>query len=405
MRTDGMNGFAGLEKTTGAEENLPPDKVTGETGTDRVNETGKEPRDDGKIRVIRVNASRSYDVMIGAGLTDKAGVYLQGLLSPGGTKKLLLVTDDCVNALRGDRCERSLRDAGFEVSRFVFPMGEASKNLSTLRDLLEFAAGIPLTRTDAFVALGGGVVGDLTGFAASVYLRGVPYIQIPTTLLAMVDSSVGGKTAVDLAAGKNLAGSFYQPSLVLADTDTLGTLPGEIFRDGCAEVIKYGMISDPELLSLLEDKGPRFPRAEVIAACVSDKRDAVEADETDHGIRRLLNFGHTPGHAIERLSDFRVTHGEAVAMGMALMTRAAKEEGICPPELPARLENLLTRFGLPTVLPEKYGFSPDALARAAAGDKKRAGDGIALILPTAPGKCEVFSRPADSLAEFFRKGM
>ena len=131
----------------------------------------------------------------------------------------------------------------------------------------------------------------------------------------------------------------------------------------------------------------------------------MEADETDHGVRRLLNFGHTPGHAIERLSDFRVTHGEAVAMGMALMTRAAKEEGICPPELPARLENLLSLFGLPAALPEEYGFSPAALARAAAGDKKRTGDEIALILPTTPGKCEVFSRPADSLAEFFRKGM
>ena len=266
MRTDGMNGLTACDREAGEGKNLPRDKATGEAGTDgaeettrqsirgkagatekpeaknpeysaesgnsgagkagcgRIDETGKEPQDGEKIRVIRVNASRSYDVLIGAGLMKKAGVYLRGLLSPGGTKKLLLVTDDCVNTFWGDRCERSLRDAGFEVSRFVFPMGEASKNLSTLGDLLEFAAKIPLTRTDAFVALGGGVVGDLTGFAASVYLRGVPYIQIPTTLLAMVDSSVGGKTAVDLAAGKNLAGSFYQPSLVLADTDTLGRL-------------------------------------------------------------------------------------------------------------------------------------------------------------------------------------
>lgn len=357
------------------------------------------------MKTVRINASRTYDVLIEAGLLGKAGTYLRGLLSPSGTRRLVIVTDDRVSALWGDRCEDSLREAGFLTERFVFPHGEASKNMHTLSDLLEFLARIPLTRTDALVALGGGVTGDLTGFAAAVYLRGIPYIQIPTTLLAAVDSSVGGKTAVDLAAGKNLAGCFWQPSLVLCDTDTLSTLPPETFSDGCAEVIKYGMISDPALLELLEQTELNFPREDVIAACVADKRDAVEADETDRGVRRLLNFGHTAGHAIELQSEFSVSHGQAVAMGMALVTRAAAKEGICPDTLPTRLERLLARFGLPTDCPTGEQYSPERLVVAAAADKKRTGDEVALILPTVLGSCGIFPRPADALAEFFAKGM
>lgn len=357
------------------------------------------------MKKIRVNVSRPYDVLVESGILDKTGVYLKGLLSPVGCRRLVIVSDDTVSSLYGDRVEEALREAGFLTDRFVFPHGEASKNLTTFGNLLEFLARIPLTRTDALVALGGGVTGDLTGFAASVYLRGIRYVQIPTTLLAAVDSSVGGKTAVDLAAGKNLAGCFWQPSLVLCDPDTLKTLPPEIFSDGCAEVIKYGMISDRALLETLEETGLDFPREEVIAACISDKRDTVEADETDCGVRRLLNFGHTAGHAIERQSDFSVSHGSAVAMGMALVTRAAAKEGVCPPELPVRLEALLEKFRLPTHCPASDAYTPELLASSAAADKKRTGDTVALILPVAPGKCSVIPRPADSLQAFFEKGM
>lgn len=353
------------------------------------------------MTTIRVNASRIYDVTVENGLLAKAGEMIRALPELCGAERAVIVTEDRVDGLWGEACEQSLVAAGFQVDKFVFPHGEESKNFGTLTRLLEMLASIPLTRTDVLVALGGGVVGDLTGFAAAIYLRGIPFVQIPTTLLAAVDASVGGKTAVDLAAGKNLAGCFWQPSAVLCDPALMETCTKEVFADGCAEVIKYGMISDLPLLERLEEWGPGFPREQVVAACVADKRDTVEADETDTGVRRLLNFGHTAGHAVERLSSYQISHGSAVAIGMALITRSAAAEGLCPPDLPGRLENLLVAFGLPVECP----YSASELARVAATDKKRTGGTVALVVPREAGRCEILPVAAADLEAFFAKGL
>ena len=277
------------------------------------------------MTTVPVKASREYEVRIGSGLLRGAGEVVRQVC---GGEAVMLVCGDIVNGLYADGVQGSLEAAGFRVCRFVYPHGERSKTAQTYFSLLNALAENGLTRSDCIVALGGGVTGDLAGFAAATYQRGVHYVQIPTTLLAAVDSSVGGKTAIDLPAGKNLAGAFYQPSLVLCDYDTLNTLPEDVFTDGCAEVIKYGVIWSEGLFERL--KAPIRPQLEmVIARCVEIKRDVVQQDEFDTGVRGLLNFGHTIGHAVEKCSDFAVSHGRAVAIGMALITKAAYLAGIC----------------------------------------------------------------------------
>ena len=260
------------------------------------------------MKTVTIHASRSYNIHIGSGLLAHLGSYARQL---GKAQKVCIVSDSNVWPLYGSIASDSLEKARFEVMSFVFPAGEASKNGVTFLELLNVLAENRLTRSDLIVALGGGVVGDLAGFAAATYLRGIRYIQVPTTLLAAVDSSVGGKTAIDLPAGKNLAGTFYQPSLVLCDTDTLTTLPPEIFRDGCAEVIKYGVLYDPEMFAHLEAEGLSFHREDVIARCVELKRDVVMEDEFDTGARMKLNLGHTIGHGVEAKSHFGISHGNS----------------------------------------------------------------------------------------------
>ncbi len=350
------------------------------------------------MKTITVHASKTYNVEVGAGLLPRVGERLAALLPP--PRKLMLVTDDTVRALWGNVAINSLTAAGYTVEEFVFPHGEEHKSTDTLLSLWNAMAECGMTRTDAAVALGGGVVGDLCGFAAATYLRGIACYQIPTTLLAMVDSSVGGKTAVDLPAGKNLCGAFSQPVGVLCDTDVLRTLPDGIFADGCAEVIKYGYIMDEALLSLLE-KPFRDDPTEVIARCVACKRDVVEADEQDNGTRQLLNFGHTAGHAVEKLSNFTISHGSAVAIGMLLMARAAAARGICALDVSHHIKKLLKDYSLPTVCP----FGAKELAQAALSDKKRRGGEITLILPEALGKCRLYPLPADELEAFFAGGL
>ena len=350
------------------------------------------------MKKITVSASRTYNILIGKGLLAKAGEQLAAL-SPAPAK-VMIVTDDTVNALYGDTVEKSLVASGYTVSRFVFPHGEASKNTDTLVSLWNALAKAGLTRTDLILALGGGVVGDLSGFAAATYLRGIRFLQCPTTLLAMVDSSVGGKTGVDLTAGKNLCGAFYQPIGVLCDTDALSTLPAATFADGCAEVIKYGYIGNPALLSLLQKPFADAPE-EVIAMCVSDKRDVVEADEHDNGVRQLLNLGHTAGHAIEGCSHFAISHGSAVAIGMLLMARAAVRKGLCEADLPAHMEHMLRAYSLPTAC----SFTAEQLASIALSDKKRKGDSITLVLPERIGKSRLYRIAADELADFFAAGL
>lgn len=350
------------------------------------------------MRRLTVHASRDYDILIGDRLLSSTGHYVTEAL--GKTCTLCVVTDDKVAPLYLDTVVASLEQAGHQVCTFVIPEGEASKSTESLVALLEFLARQPLTRSDALVALGGGVVGDLTGFCAAVYLRGIPFIQIPTTLLAAVDSSVGGKTAVDLKAGKNLAGAFHQPSLVLCDYTTLDTLDPQVFADGSAEVIKYGVINDRPFFDLLKN-GIRENIEEIIAICVQNKAGVVEGDEFDRGSRQLLNLGHTVGHAIELCSHMEISHGSAVAMGMVIITRAAVRMGLCPEEDLRELIDLLRANHLPVTCP----FGAEQLAEAASADKKRAGGSITLVVPFGIGDSRLQKVPVEELILWIRKGL
>lgn len=350
------------------------------------------------MKTIEVSASGSYQVKIGSGLLSTLGVQVAGICRSGTAA---IVSDSNVWPLYGKIATESLENAGFRVVSFVFSAGEESKNGQTYLELLNFLASRQVTRSDCLIALGGGVVGDLTGFAAATYLRGIAYIQVPTTLLAAVDSSVGGKTAIDLPAGKNLAGAFYQPRLVLCDTDTLTTLPEEIFRDGCAEVIKYGVLYDPQLFSQLMLSGPDFDRESVIARCVELKRDVVAMDEFDNGLRQKLNLGHTVGHGIEGHSNFTVSHGRAVAMGMAIVARAAAAGGLCSQADADAIVQILERFHLPT----GTDYAAEDIYRCALSDKKRSGGKVNLIVPRAVGRCDILPTPVEELKSFIEAGL
>lgn len=342
---------------------------------------------------------KKYDVLIGNGLLKNTGEIFKEYFSPCSA---VLVTDDCVYALYGKAVLQSLADAGFNTVKFIFQHGEHSKNLRVFSQLLEFMAQHSLTRSDMVVALGGGVTGDLAGYAASCYMRGLRFVQMPTTLLAAVDSSVGGKTGVNLDAGKNLAGAFWQPSLVICDCDTLGTLSDDILADGVAETVKYGMIKDTELFEMLETgdclrSNPKM----CIARCVQIKGDVVAGDEFDNGERQLLNFGHTLAHAIEKLSDYTITHGHAVAIGMVIVTRAAENKKLTKEPCLGRLIDTLKKHGLPIAC----SFDLQSLATAALSDKKRAGSFIHLIIPIRIGEAQILKLPVSELENFIKSGL
>ncbi|MBE6693311.1 MAG: 3-dehydroquinate synthase [Ruminococcaceae bacterium] len=343
------------------------------------------------------SSARSYNIYIKNGLLPKVGELVRSVLP---SKKAYVLSDDTVFGLYGETVRNSLAESGFEVYECVVPHGEASKTAENLILFLNRLAHDRITRSDCVIALGGGVIGDLAGFAAAVYLRGIPFVQIPTTLLAMVDSSVGGKTAVDLDEGKNLAGAFWQPSLVICDPDVLATLPADTFSDGCAEVIKYSMISDRALFDKLHS--PISSQVnDVIRMCIADKQALVEADETDKGVRQLLNLGHTVGHAIEACSDYTISHGSAVAIGMVIITRAAEKKNICPKGTLTALINLLEAYRLPT----KCDFSADALFAVATADKKRDGDHINLVVPYGISDSRLLKVPATEVLEFIKLGL
>jgi 3-dehydroquinate synthase len=338
---------------------------------------------------VTVRTGKEYNVYIGSGLIEESGARIKALLP---SARVALITDSNVAPLYAQCVQNSLEAAGIDSRVFVLPAGEQNKRLSTVENILEWLAQQGFSRSDCIVALGGGVVGDMAGFAAAVYLRGISYVQMPTTLLAAVDSSVGGKTAINLNAGKNLAGAFYQPRLVICDPDTLSTLPPAILADGCAEGIKYGVINDAALFRMLQD-GTSPASEQVIARCVQNKRDIVEQDEFDTGLRRLLNLGHTVAHAIETLSHFEISHGSAVAMGTLAIMRAAVAHGLCPKGDLDALTSLTQRLRLPTECP--YGMAD--VAAAALADKKRNGDTITLIVPYAIGDSRPYTLPADEL--------
>ena len=346
---------------------------------------------------ITVPTKIPYDVQIGDGLLDGVGAKIRALTK---AVRVMLVSDDIVAPLYGARVRASLEDAGFAVSEFVFANGEAQKRLSTLEGVLEQLAAAHFTRSDLVVALGGGVVGDLAGFAAAVYARGIDYVQIPTTLLAAVDSSVGGKTAVDLAHGKNLCGAFHQPRAVFCDTDTLRTLTPHQVRDGLAEMLKYGVICDAELFDRIVNY-QNEDMAALIARCVEIKRDVVAEDEFDRGSRALLNLGHTVGHAIETASGFAVTHGHAVAAGMGVIARAAEADGIAAPGTAARIVAALGALGLPC----GTEFDMATLAPLIQGDKKADGTKITLIAPRTVGACLMLHMSMDDAITFLAEGL
>ena len=350
------------------------------------------------MQEISVSASKNYSVKIASGLLNQLGVEAASVISG---RKAVIVSDDNVWPLYSNTAMASMESAGFEVTSFLLSAGEASKNIKNYLSLLNFLAEHHITRSDCLVALGGGVVGDLTGFAAATYLRGISYIQMPTSLLAMVDSSVGGKTAIDLPAGKNLAGAFYQPSVVLCDTALLQTLPQERLMEGCAEVIKYGILYDPALFAHLEETGLDFDTEYVIGACINWKTLAVSEDEFDTGCRRMLNLGHTLGHSIEKESKYAITHGAAVAIGISIMARCAASIGLCSVDDCQRMIALLAKFGLPT----RTDLSVDVLAAHALSDKKRNGDQISLVLPSTIGCCKLVGLPVSELKNFVKEGM
>jgi 3-dehydroquinate synthase len=327
-----------------------------------------------------------YEVVIGAGLMSDCGRLLRSLSE---AKTIALVADETVAARFGTAVDISFAQAGFRVISLTVPAGETSKNWTLAGEMLEEFARLGLGRTDVVVALGGGVVGDLAGFAAAVYLRGVSFMQIPTTLLAMVDSSVGGKTGVDLQAGKNLAGAFKQPLAVVADTETLASLPHAQWRSGIAEVAKSAVLDGEEFLSWIETNAQPLDAREgsaveaVVERCVAFKSQVVARDEKEEGPRECLNYGHTLGHALEKVLGFgAITHGAAVAEGMRFAARVAVDVGHADAAFVKRQDRMLDRLGLP---PLERGAQPTALIAAMRSDKKARGGSVRMVLADGPG--------------------
>ena len=354
------------------------------------------------MTTINVKASKTYDIIIANDLLGQCGSIIRSTAERNSLKgrNAAIVMDDNVAELYGEKLSLSLKENGYEVFRFIFPNGENSKNEDNYFKLLNFLAENKFTRSDIIIAFGGGVTGDLAGFAAATYMRGISYIQFPTTLLAAVDSSIGGKTAINLAAGKNLAGAFYQPVLVLCDTALLSTLEPAVFADGCAEMIKHGMIADRELFFSYK-KAIKDNLEDTIARNVIIKRDIVIEDEFEQGNRKLLNFGHTVGHAIELLSSFKTGHGNAVAAGMVIVTRAALRMGICKEETLSELLRMLSLYNLPAAT----SYDAASLAEACLGDKKRSGGSITMIFPRDIGNCFLKEINVEQINDIIKMGL
>lgn len=338
------------------------------------------------MKTVTVHASNTYDVVIGGGVSALLPARLKTLY-PGG--RVCFVSEDHVAPLHLSALETAAKTAGIDTAHYIFPHGERSKNPAVLLSLLEFLAQEHFTRKDVLVALGGGVTGDLTGLASALFMRGMGLVQMPTTLLSMVDSSVGGKTAVNLDGGKNLCGVFRQPALVLCDLGYLKTLAPEDFADGMAEVVKYGVIADAALFDRVKDGVAPDDLEDVVTRCVEIKRDVVAADEFDTGKRALLNFGHTLAHAIETKSNYQISHGRAVAMGMVRIARIAEAFGYANEPCAGRIAAALEANALPTACP----YENKALFPLTTGDKKCAGNSIALVLPSKIGDCLIERMP------------
>ena len=346
---------------------------------------------------VSYGENSSYDILIQKGILSSVGEVVRPLTK---AKRVAIVTDSNVAPLYLKKVIDSFKSADFTVCSFAFTAGEPSKNLETVNKILECFAINQLTRSDLAVALGGGVVGDLTGFASAIYLRGIDFVQIPTSLLAQVDSSVGGKTGCDLPFGKNLCGAFHNPIAVFVDSETLNTLPKNRLADGFAEAIKAGAIRIPELFKLFED-GIEEKIEQIILKSVQMKATIVENDFTEKGERTLLNFGHTLGHAIEKYENFcGLSHGEAVAVGMAIITKASEKAGLTKIGTYQKLVNCLEKYSLPT----NTNIPLEKLCEIAINDKKSSGNSIKLVLISEIGKSFVKQIPWDGLYKFLSEG-
>ncbi len=330
-----------------------------------IKTVSKTERDAATNRVTVGLGKRAYDILIGPGLLGRAGELI---VERFGRRKLVIVTDQNVDAHHGAALQQSLDTSGLAISKITLAPGEATKSFDALEQVVDFALGAGSERSDLLVAFGGGVIGDLAGFGAAIALRGVEFVQIPTSLLAQVDSSVGGKTGINTPRGKNLVGAFHQPGLVIADTGTLETLPERELRAGYAEIIKYGLIGDSGFFSWLEANGPallagdRAARIHAIRTACEAKADYVARDEREHGVRALLNLGHTFGHVLEAATQYdgRLNHGEAVAIGMVLAAQLSADLGMCSDEVPERIKAHLEIAQLPTQIGDIPGQLPGA---------------------------------------------
>ncbi len=326
------------------------------------------------MKKLYVKSSKDYEIIIEHGIIKNCGEFIKPIVRG---ERAMIISDSNVYPIYGGAVTESLESAGFKVCSHVFPAGEESKNLASIADMYDSLAENGFSRRDFIVALGGGVTGDMAGFAAATYQRGIDFVQIPTSLLSQVDSSVGGKTGVDIRQGKNLVGAFWQPSVVLIDPNTLATLTPEFFSDGMAEVIKYGCIKSEALFERLESENAAEIIDEIIYECVDIKRGVVERDEREAGERMLLNFGHTLGHSIEKAHNYTgISHGQAVGVGMVIMARAGEAAGMTESGCADRIKALLEKYKLP--VSDKTELK--TLTDGALGDKKASGDGINIVL-------------------------
>ncbi|MEG0291659.1 MAG: 3-dehydroquinate synthase [Anaerovoracaceae bacterium] len=350
---------------------------------------------------LTINTSKPYKVIIERRILDQIGQTFENVKA--GTK-ICIVTDENVHPLYTKILERGLHLVNLYPHKVVFPSSESTKSFDDLANLTNYLAKQNFTKTDFLIALGGGVIGDLTGFAASIYQRGIRYIQVPTTLLAAVDSCIGGKTAINLDSGKNLVGTVWQPSGVFFDSKVLETLPGPEIVNGIAEMIKTAIIGDSKLFENLETAG-KNGLGSIIEDCVyralTVKKGIVEADEYESNQRYLLNLGHTVAHAIEKCSNYQISHGKAVGIGIAVMARISRIKGILSPESELRIKKLLLSFGLELNCP----FTASTLAKAAASDKKIKGDEITIVMPTDIGHCQTLTIKLAQLEELLALGI
>ena len=337
------------------------------------------------MRSMKVNldkkTSSSYEICIGYKFIDRMALIIAKNHKAG---RHVLITDSSVGSIYAKQMMDSLNDVGLNINRIEFPAGESSKNINTVLDIVGKLLELGADRSTMLIALGGGVVGDMVGFIASIYMRGIPYIQIPTTLIGQVDSSIGGKTAIDLPHGKNLVGTFCQPRAVFADLTFLETLPQKEFNNGLAEIIKYGIIDDEKMFSILEENMDAVKSRDsalltkIVENCCRIKKSIVEIDEKEQGLRRLLNYGHTLGHALEAVSKYTISHGEGVALGMIAAARISEKLRYLDAIQLKRIEEIIMKAGLPGKIPQD--FSADGIISRLAMDKKKKDDVVHFIL-------------------------